>query len=70
MYRLWVIEVRYDNGKWDICDFAKTKYCDTDYQKAQQLKKRICKKVSTVFKDEIFNESDFRISEYVRKEQP
>jgi hypothetical protein len=73
--RVWVVEARFRDGTWDICDFIfetqednhTTPYlpfASTNFYKAQKLKRQAiahCVETSSYWKVE-----DFRVREYTR----
>lgn len=62
MQRVWVVESRFLDGTWDVCDFTEQPFSSTNYFDAHELKRRAfdhCYLVSNIWK-----KSDFRVREW------
>jgi hypothetical protein len=70
--RVWIVEARFSDGKWDVCDFAIGYfYVHTNYFTAHILKERITNYLidgQLPYKkgEHIWRRGDFRVREYKR----
>jgi hypothetical protein len=71
--RIWIVEARFINGTWDVCDFADGySYIQTNYFKAHVLKDRISNYLIDLTdghkrgKKHRWRIGDFRVREYKR----
>ena len=76
--RIWIVESRFVNGTWDVCDFLPGySYVHTNYFKAHILKNRIANYLigeSLPYRkgQHVWKQKDFRVREYriAKEERP
>ena len=73
--RLWVVEARFHDGTWDVCDFLHGySYVDTNYFKAHLLKRKIATYLNPKNSNGLYNwkKADFRVREYriLKRDKP
>lgn len=40
MDRLWIVEAKFIDGTWGICDFGLKEYASTNYYEAHEIKRK------------------------------
>jgi hypothetical protein len=63
MKRLWVIECKFADGTWDICDFTEYRFAFTSYHMAHKTKKFIQQFLQT-YGSKTWYKNTFRVIEY------
>lgn len=63
MNKLWVVEVKYIDDTWGICDFGLNEYSSTDYYKAHEMKRKQQKHLQT--RNKTWYKNCFRVRKYV-----
>jgi len=38
--KVWIVEAKFANGLWDVCDFGLKKFCSTSYHEAHHFKRK------------------------------
>ncbi len=66
--RLWIVEARFMDGLWDICNFGLKKYASTNYLKAHKIRKEQQKWLQK-HGNKLWTPNKFRVVEYIKKSQ-
>ena len=66
MNRLWIVEAKFSDGIWEICDFGLKEYASTNFYKAHKIKSKQLKWLQK-YGNRTWYKNTFRVREYVRK---